>query len=60
MDGYSVENVYFESLPGFFVTGNLYRPLRKGSLNSFAGVLCPHGHSRKAVQLSTLRCAVRL
>ncbi len=40
-DGYRVEKVYFESLPGFRVTGNLYSPDQTGE---FPGVLSPHGH----------------
>jgi len=41
-DGYSVENVYFESIPGYYVCGNLYRPLDDSIKHP--GVLCPHGH----------------
>ena len=38
---YTVSKVHFESLPGFFVTGNLYRPLGDGP---FPAILTPHGH----------------
>jgi dienelactone hydrolase len=43
---YTVEKVYFESAPGFFVTGNLYRPAK---INGKApGVLFAHGHWKDA------------
>ena len=38
---YVVSKVYFESLPGFFVAGNLYRPVGDGP---FPAILSPHGH----------------
>jgi hypothetical protein len=38
---YSVSKVYFESLPGFLVTGNLYKPAGTGP---FPAILSPHGH----------------
>lgn len=41
-DGFTVENVAFESRPGLFVCGNLYRPA--GGNGPFPAVLCPHGH----------------
>lgn len=44
-DGYTVENVAFESLPGVFVTGNLFRPVLVSG--PFPVVLCTHGHAAK-------------
>jgi hypothetical protein len=41
-DDYTVEKAYFESMPGFFVTGALYRP--RNQQGPFPLVLCPHGH----------------
>lgn len=41
-DGYTIEKVVLETLPGFYLTGNLYRPL--GKTGRQPGILCPHGH----------------
>ena len=41
-EDYSVEKVHFEPFPGFFTTGNLYRPL--GKSGPFPGIVSPHGH----------------
>ena len=41
-DGYSIEKVLLETYPGFFLGGNLYRPL--GKTGPFPGIVSPHGH----------------
>ncbi len=42
-DGYTIERVLFESFPGHFVTGSLYRPTAATTTRR-PGVLCPYGH----------------
>lgn len=39
-----IEKVAFESLPGYFVTGNLFRPLKRDRKKRMPVILCPHGH----------------
>ncbi|MCS6850348.1 MAG: acetylxylan esterase [Gemmataceae bacterium] len=47
-DEYTIEKVFFASLPGHYVCGNLYRPKGSAGLSGPGGkrpgVLCPHGH----------------
>ena len=57
-DGYTVENIAIETLPGFFCTGNLYRPQLK--VSSGPGILCPHGHFKPLGRFRAeqqIRCA---
>ena len=41
---HTIEKVIFESLPGFYVTGNLYRPNTAGR---YPAVLVPSGHTQE-------------
>lgn len=41
-DGYTVEKVVLETLPGFFLSGNLYRPSQVSG--KVPAILNPHGH----------------
>ena len=50
-DEYTVEKVFFASMPGHYVSGNLYRP--KGKEGKHPAVLCPHGHWNEGRQMWT-------
>src|ERR1051325_6369905 len=39
---YSIEKVLIETMPGYWLGGNLYRP--RGKSGKFPGVVSPHGH----------------
>jgi hypothetical protein len=52
MDGYTIENVALETLPGVYLCGSLYRPLQGNG--SFAAVLSPHGHFYDSTDKSIL------
>ena len=66
-DGYTIEKVVLETLPGFTLSGNLYRPTG-GEGGKVPGILSPHGHARegrvqpdaqaRAVRWAKLGCVV--
>lgn len=41
-DDYTIESVALETMPGYYLGGNLYRP--KGRAGKFPAVMIPHGH----------------
>ncbi len=43
-EGYTIEKVLFESLPGFYVTADVYRPSQPGR---YPGVLLQSGHTQE-------------
>ena len=43
-DDYVIDRVFFESAPGHFVTGSLYRPKQQAESRSMPAILSPHGH----------------
>lgn len=57
LNGYTVENVSFESMKGIYVTGNLYTPL--SIEGKTAAILCPHGHGTdpRFKEYTQQRCA---
>ena len=57
LDGYVVENIALESFPGYYLTGNLYRPAE--AQEQYAAILSPHGHweDRRFSEEVQKRCA---
>ena len=41
---YSIEKVLLETLPGYYLGGNLYRPLKPAPAAGFPAIISPHGH----------------
>lgn len=45
-EDYTVEKVLLQTFPGYYATGNLYRPKQSADqpAHTYPGILCPHGH----------------
>jgi dienelactone hydrolase len=41
---YSIEKILLETMPGYYLGGNLYRPMKPAPAGGFPGIVSPHGH----------------
>ena len=41
---YAIEKVLLETMPGYYLGGNLYRPLAPAPPGGFPAIVSPHGH----------------
>jgi dienelactone hydrolase len=59
-EDYTVEKVLLETFPGYYATGNLYRPKQDPDkpLRRLPGILCPHGHWGQGRFENTEKCSV--
>jgi dienelactone hydrolase len=55
---YSIEKVLLETLPGYYLGGNLYRPLKRAPKEGFPAVLTLHGHWAYGRLENTIICSV--
>lgn len=55
---FTVEKVIFESLPGFHVTGNLYKPKLNNQTKRIPAILNPHGHWEEGRLVRSEQCDV--
>ncbi len=39
-----IEKVLIETLPGYYLAGNLYRPLKPAPASGYPAIISPHGH----------------
>ncbi len=50
-EGFTIEKVHFESIPGFHVTGLLFRPANPPKGKKLPAILSPHGHGGRLMDL---------
>ncbi len=56
--GYTIEKVLLETMPGYYLGGNLYRPTKPAPPGGYPAVVSPHGHWDYGRLENTAICSV--